>query len=855
MFILFTLFTDRLFRPHKTLAGMEKRARVSPDQDSPFHVERADGSTLRSLFNFANDAAAATTPTSNNNEDGGGEEDEGLTMASIESNGLPKSKRSWTCPCCRKIGNHLSRMHQHTLDEHWDQPGVLNLLQLSIHKSAGSADSKRKLTAQVHAKADQLEAGKAAASPEPAALDAVELAHNACAQAVVSGSLSYNACQQPWFKQVYQAGLRTGFDACRHGRAEPHVDALWPSRGELVDKVEAVCVTVREKTLQELKNQAEILGLALVEDGRSNIRHDSLLVYGFHVGTTFYPFGSIDGGAAKKDATFLREKSMQVLSEAGVSHLTFSAVVDGAPACLKAGDLRESVDFIVSVRCQSHAVALLVKHIVVKCFEKEVLTDAEFLITHIRNHPRLHTLIKVSGEGLALLRVVDTRFLTHVIAVTRLVRLKPVLEALCENEWFLQYKADLTKPQKLKLARLVEIIKNKAFWDQADFFLHVTEPMAVACRLMDQSAVRACDVNRIWESLAVRLALALDPTKFTNVPVAKKLLIFTTFTNCRKAAHRPVFDAAFILDPRNRDEVRTRLLSRNVSMTKCFAEQLKNTEATLMTVIKRGVYVELKTRGDEFQAEVAKRFTHAMSILHSYLHRNGQFCASNDVCNVQDFWLFKGLGLGGYATIILNMGATVSDVERLHKLYSLIHTATRASLGLKRVDALARATYFSRMGPQSKPEFKGLEAFESTSLEQHNELVQWGESLGIASLRTRLTIANPTFTGSAVVAPESWSDVALETRNLTQAELLALEEDAHSLMEVLANVETSVEEEAEEDAEEEAEEGTNSALFEIDPELEETLEITDSVAVEGELFSEAFQALGKTLAKKANSMG
>ena len=48
-------------------------------------------------------------------------------------------------------------------------------------------------------------------------------------------------------------------------------------------------------------------------------------------------------------------------------------------------------------------------------------------------------------------------------------------------------------------------------------------------------------------------------------------------------------------------------------------------------------------------------------------------------------------------------------------------------------NALARATYFSRKEPKSKLEFKGLEAFESTNLELHNDLVQWGESLGIAT--------------------------------------------------------------------------------------------------------------------------
>jgi len=93
------------------------------------------------------------------------------------------------------------------------------------------------------------------------------------------------------------------------------------------------------------------------------------------------------------------------------------------------------------------------------------------------------------------------------------------------------------------------------------------------------------------------------------------------------------------------------------------------------------------------------------------------------------------------------MVVTTSDVERLHKVYSLIHTPLRNRLKQDKVDLICSAQLATRQELLvEKPFFQGLDQFEKLSDLEEQGLNKWGEMIALAEERTIMTISQPTQT-------------------------------------------------------------------------------------------------------------
>jgi len=336
----------------------------------------------------------------------------------------------------------------------------------------------------------------------------------------------------------------------------------------------------------------------LSSDGRSNINHDPLLALGVQTANGFAPLGTHDAGTDKKSADYLRELSVRCLDNhdlgGGFGDFIYANVMDGAPACISAMRLLEEEEFLVPVRCASHALALHVKHVVKKDFP-EVLSKATTLISFIRNKSRVHGFVRTSA-GRAVFRFVDTRFLTHVVACMRLLELKPTLRTMVEEEEG-QYRSWAnTQPAKTKaeikeFEAIVSDQQNK-FWKQMSFMVECLQPASQALRLMDQSRIRAKDVNNIWNGLEKRLTLTLADDRFKDTDQGLKVKVLQQFVEERERAQYPVFDAAWALDPCNHAELlRLGQSSEAVDLQKWRIIQ-DNTEHTLLTIACRKIKVD-----------------------------------------------------------------------------------------------------------------------------------------------------------------------------------------------------------------------------------------------------------------------
>jgi len=211
----------------------------------------------------------------------------------------------------------------------------------------------------------------------------------------------------------------------------------------------------------------------------------------------------------------------------GFGNLIFSNVMDGAPACISAMKLLEKEEFLIPVRCASHALALFVKHVAKNCFE-QVLDKANTLITFIRGKSRVHSIVKEKSK-LAIFRFVDTRFLTHVVACDRLLSMKATLIDLCKGAEYKEWLKDQDEKVKRENERIASIIKDTSddFWDPMHFMVSVLQPACIALRIMDQSRIRVKDVISVWDGLEKSLIKEIMSEEFNNMPNALKKMIIT----------------------------------------------------------------------------------------------------------------------------------------------------------------------------------------------------------------------------------------------------------------------------------------------------------------------------------------
>jgi hypothetical protein len=311
---------------------------------------------------------------------------------------------------------------------------------------------------------------------------------------------------------------------------------------------------------------------------------------------------------------------------------------------------------------------------------------------------------------------------------------------------------------------LEELSVKPTLFKRLGFFEHLATSIAWALRLIDQSSVRAKDVNEIWEALGDRLSVALLDRRFSWVAAKRKKQIFKLFVKDREQAHRGVFDAAEVLNPKNLLKMMELFGSTNaLEMADCIVLK-KNTLSTLLLTVNRRIRVEFAKDSksifsEEYRTRVEDLYQVLVGELHEYLTASGSFAACTQNCQTytpEAFYMRYGSQLGFFALRILHIAATVSDIERLHKTYSLVHTAERNATKEERVDLLVVATIATReKNRKKKLDFKGLSAFTSLTPLEEADLMEFGGVLGASTRRTNRTVNTPALPGSAAMAVAS----------------------------------------------------------------------------------------------------
>ena len=342
----------------------------------------------------------------------------------------------------------------------------------------------------------------------------------------------------------------------------------------------------------------------------------------------------------------------------------------------------------------------------------------------------------------------------------------PHLWVLVGHESYTTYRDGLSNSEKLQFEKMEELIRDTSFWEEMRDFCAVTVPATVALRLMDMSITRAKHVNAIWTALGQHLVTAFSNCK--NIDNQRKLEVYRAFEKARNSAHRPVFDAAWVLDPANLERIRQLATSTiHDSDIQEWARLRNNTIDVLSLTARRKVLTERRA-AKAHQTKVARLDPEANAcddvddaefrseserLVKEVREEFGNYYANrkpytNWTLRTENDWVDIDGKLKFFAVRILNMACTISDVERLHKCYAHVHTASRNRLKLDRADRLTNARFICRLKRTTKIAKEDInisliESFTTLSISDDEALYQWGEMLEEAITRTSQSIAAP----------------------------------------------------------------------------------------------------------------
>jgi len=709
-------------------------------------------------------------------------------------------KPRWQCALCSRSDANITRLHEHVLESHSLVPGMLSLVAASVEAKT-NAKTKPKLLAQIERLRTSMERGSKSGGlmfPSHGPKTPGEKVQIAVANAIIRGPLPYRVCEEPWVYDLIQAGVEIGaqavLDACKQKPTVvlPNTHILGQSRTTMQGVVSKECTRIYTESRNDMLAVAQQFGCTQVSDGRSNISNDALLVFGVQSGAAFLALGAHNAGSAKKDADYLMERSQEYLRrDVELANETFAVVSDGAAACMKANKQISNKEHLVAIRCQSHAVSLFLKALAKGPFAQSVDVAVD-LINWVRARPRLHSLVREHSKK-SVFRVIEIRFATHVTALTRLLDLWTTLGWLILNEEYYEYKDCQTTRVREEFAKYEAIIRDASFWSGVKAFCKVAFPGACALRLMDRSAVRTKDVNPIWTSLGNSIGEVLAE-KHLELAAEKKHAVFSLFLEHRRKAHCPVFDAAQVLNPANLTEVR-RLATRSTAEVE-IAEWRRlrdNTLVVLEQVVRRRAMVEARSARsqkrqkvdnvgvsdvedmDDIPSEIVEaRFKELWPKVREEFrdYYAGQGKYSGNKLDSEDGWVDTDGLLKFFAVRILNMTCTISDVERLHKVYSGIHTPARNRLLDARVDELSMARLALRVKEANRMNkaritLDDIKAFEALSMEKGAAaLLEWSKVLSDALVRVGRAIDQPRDTIEVLESTESLGEGHDEAESL-----------------------------------------------------------------------------------------
>jgi hypothetical protein len=519
---------------------------------------------------------------------------------------------------------------------------------------------------------------------------------------------------------VESAALHEFVDAVRNvavaeGSAKMKADVLLCSRTTFTRVMDKVATGFVETRMAEKKKDLAESFCTFTVDSRTNINGLSITAVNAEskrIGMV--PVAAVPPSAGAKDARVVADMVKKLLEENELGTYALAVCMDGAAVNVKAFALLESEIGVLTIRCQSHLMSLLLKDFFKLPSFAFLKKDLETLYSFVRHNQRVWTLFLSLTNNKVLFRPMEVRFASYVVALERVLQLRNSLTSLFDNE---EYKSwvKTQRPEKRVVAREVaKIVRNAKFWGAGKFLANVSKEAVWALRILDQFNVSPGGIAAVWDSLGARFVQAInggaeedvdsdssdsseessgdDKAKAKFTPsISMKREIVETYLRRAEEASCDLLDAAWALNPPNwREVVRMTLSEEEVDIDSWRAIK-SSTEGVLRKIVDRAQSKKSVSERVETMKKLANEFS-------QYATRSGEFgrLAYEDEDPVA-WWVASCTLLGKYAVrLVESVVVTISNTERLHKVYALVHTDTRNRLHHQRADRFARAAFWMR---------------------------------------------------------------------------------------------------------------------------------------------------------------
>jgi hypothetical protein len=568
---------------------------------------------------------------------------------------------AWECPACHKTGHGVTRLEVHS-ESHFDMKNYKPL-----HEAQFAPKIAKKAKTEP---ATVLEPGQMTLPDMMQSRNIVQSKLNrAVARFVVVRSEPYNVVEDDAFVDMIQAAMDAG-----------KVSTLC-ARDLLVGRTSMTHLAgeVASEAFSALRARLFGPGImaTLTLDGRMSVRKQPLLVANAETRDGFLPLGAFNPGSARKDAEYLVKLTASFMADkkmgAGVGERIVAVTMDGAAVNMAALRRIKSELHLVPVRCQSHRLSLLCQHLLTGPFN-DLRTSVDTLVALLVNNNRVFNLFAEKSNGSTIVRPAGTRFGSYFYVLHNLHKhqehIKAVLVSSAYADW-LRTDATVNAVKNNGIIDTAGVLKP-AFWTKVRDCRDLLLPVIQALRLVDQTRIRPSTVYKLWRVLSEKLVASMESSDFD---LATKKHVCQLFLHDMEKGESDVLVAAHMLDPVEREW----MVAQAANRTRDYVTLRTKTVDVLKLLCTRC-----------FGHEADEKFDDVSSELDNYLtstHTLRQFRPERDT---HASW-FMQLGiLGLLATIIHDVKVTISDVERVNKVYAYTQTPERNRLLLDNVNTLVK---------------------------------------------------------------------------------------------------------------------------------------------------------------------
>jgi len=657
------------------------------------------------------------------------------TDALLTAFGYKRGKNvPWKCPVpqCGGTGQGTTRLRQHSETHVASIQGYKQFHEAQFAPSLVSASAKPASTSAAASEGQQTIVSMLGNKRQCA-----ESINRAIGRFCVARGEAAYIVEEPAFLEMIQ----TCMDAAR--RSNVSASELVYGRTAMTRVADQVArdeyAQLREALIPEKDLKAHMVAITLSSDGRMSVRKQPLMVFNAEVVGGFLPLGAIDPGASSKSAKYIKDLVGRYLDDGdlgeGLGKYIFAVVMDGASANISAMRLLRQQYSLLTVRCQSHALSLFASHLMNGPLD-ELRKRIDALMGLFCNNNRAFKLFDEASKGATLIRPCTTRFATYFYAAHSLFKhadaIKGVLVSSKFNDWV---KVDATAKAK-KTWRLIEdVVFKPEFWADVKDCRDLLAAVVQALRLVDQTRISPSAVYTVWRKLG---ELIIDRMEASSLAVEKRADIYKLYLEDLEKAECDVLVAAHVLDPNNHSEMRALASERT-------------DEYVLLRVITLRALDAVRTRriaatGVEFSADKLSRE------LDAFFATNARsFDPKEDTF---ESWYMQFGKIGVLACIILCVKVTISDVERVNKVYAYVQTPERNRLLLSRVNNLVKGRLAIKAAQRGEiVEDKGIVEFVTDVDQLVVDTQGWLQSLKRADQALKV------MDEAELVIPEPTSDV------------------------------------------------------------------------------------------------